>query len=864
MLRVPWVSKLISIFSISAALVVVTYFHAIIPRRSLAAPDTADGLLYRADTLAWNNRWIEAKPLYQKASLLFTAQHRPSKALYAAVSVMPASESVSLYQSMLALAQDLSRPEAQDAETKLRIMTIRGMMEIDYDAAQAHATYKQVQALALRLHHYELATRAEGEQGISAFLAGDTDTAKKQVVEAWTLSKVERDPAATIRYASVFGAGLNQVHRYKEALAFVNQAIKLAAEQPDVGYPSIAIYQKINALAGLHQNNEALKLVDESLVRLQGTPLEGQKTELYISRGDIERNQGKLQLAVEDYKKSVYISRSITYYRGITNASGLLAQIYTQEDQLPLALAAINEAIEANTQIPDELYLVPRNLATKAKIEDAMGHVQESDTLYRKGITLINRMIQHAPTVNIQRQLLAEMSDVYSGYFAALCEQKRYNEALKILDNMRGRVETEALQHHSNQTIHAETEAEKELTRLNVSLINTDDPATRAALSSAIYTTELHISPDSIAAETITHPVQLGDLQRSLSPDALVVEYVLAEPTSYALAITQNSVTPYKMPSKTDIEIDSDQYRKELHDGHEDKELARKLFTELLQPVKQYRDQKDLIIVPDGSLHLLPFSALQDESGYVIETHTLDVEPSSTVFALLNQRALQEPAPVMPYLGVAAWTQASDNRNPILRMVSGPQKSELIPLPDSKLEVETIANDLPSPSTILLGAEATEGNFKSHVRESTEVIHLALHGYVDLDYPDRSALVFAPDKTGTEDGLLQVREIRALHLKAKLVTLSACNTGVGPVEEPGVVNLVNAFIEAGADTVVSTLWELEDHSTEHLMTTFYSQLAAHKRKVEALRSAQLELLNEGLPPYAWASVQIVGDPNGTL
>ena len=211
------------------------------------------------------------------------------------------------------------------------------------------------------------------------------------------------------------------------------------------------------------------------------------------------------------------------------------------------------------------------------------------------------------------------MSDVYSGYFAALCEQKRYNEALQILDNVRGRVETEALQHHSNQPIHAQTEAEKELTRLNVSLINTDDPATRAALSSAIYTTELHISPDSIAAETITHPVQLAIYNGLFRQTHSLLNTSSPSPTSYALAITQNSVTPYKMPSKTVIEIDSDQYRKELHDGHEDKELARKLFTELLQPVKQYRDEKDLIIVPDGSLHLLPFSALQDESGYVIE-----------------------------------------------------------------------------------------------------------------------------------------------------------------------------------------------------------------------------------------------------
>jgi CHAT domain-containing protein len=103
-----------------------------------------------------------------------------------------------------------------------------------------------------------------------------------------------------------------------------------------------------------------------------------------------------------------------------------------------------------------------------------------------------------------------------------------------------------------------------------------------------------------------------------------------------------------------------------------------------------------------------------------------------------------------------------------------------------------------------------------------------------------------------------------LHLKAKLVTLSACDTGVGPVGEDGVNNLVNAFIEAGADSVVSTLWELEDRSTENLMSIFYSQLAHETRKVDALRSAQLELLNEELPPYFWASFQIVGDPDGAL
>ncbi len=493
-----------------------------------------------------------------------------------------------------------------------------------------------------------------------------------------------------------------------------------------------------------------------------------------------------------------------------------------------------------------------------------MGHAKEAVGLYQKSIALVDGMIQHAATTNIQRQLLAEMSDVYSDYFASLCAQKRYDDALQALERVRGRVEAEALEHHASEPAHAPTPDEKELTRLNLALINTDDPATRASLTSEIDNTELQISPSALAQETSIHPVHLADVQRTLSPSALLIEYVLAEQNSYAFAITHTSVTPYRLPPKGQIESDSILYRKEIRAQKVDLALAQRLFSELLEPIKEFREKTDLIIVPDSSLHLLPFAALADKGSYVLKTHTVDVAPSSTVFDLLHKRLAQAASVDMPYIGVAAWTQPADTRNPIVRAVSGPARSQLAPLPDRRVEVETIAADLPRPSTILLGADATETHFKHLSLSSTEVIHLALHGYADLDYPDRSALIFAPDSSGTDDGLLQVREIRGLHLKSKLVTLSACNTGVGPVGEAGVANLVNAFIEAGADSVVSTLWELEDHTTERLMTTFYSQLARHDRKVDALRVAQLDLFNQGLPPYFWASVQIVEDPDGTL
>jgi len=854
-------------FGVATGMILVVlgcaYFYAIAPHHSSAAPESAAGLLARADELAWGNEWAEAQPLYAKAELLFESQHQPSKALYAQVSQVPPNESVSVPATILRLTEDLQKPEAQDEETRLRILTIRGMLQTNYDAAEARATWQQVGAVAVKLHHYELATRAEGEQGIAAFLLGDVDTAKKQVVRAWGLSKAEHDPAATVRYASVFGAGLVQVQRFKEALTPLNLAINVATTTKGVAYPTIAVYAKIDALAGLHQYDEALVLANQSLARLDGTLYEAHKSQVLISRGSIYKAKDDWNAAIADYLQADQLSRKIDNYRGVTDAGGQLAQGYEHVNNLPAALDAINEAIAANTHIADELYLVPRNLAIKAEIVAKMGKAQESDGLYREAIALVNVMIQHASTVNIQRQLQAEMSDVYSGFFASLCAQKRFAEALDTLEQVRGRIETQALEHHETQPVHLPTPEEAELTHLNIALINAEDPAIRSRLTSAIYTTELRASPSALAKQTMAHPVSLSTLQHDLSGNAVVIEYVLAEPASYALAVTHDSVSAYALASKSLIEADANRYRKDLRTQKEDKPLGQRLYHELLAPIQQYKQKTDLIIIPDGTLHLMPFAALVDESDYVLKSHTVDVAPSSTVFDLLSKRVASREAISMPYIGVAAWTQPADTRNFVTRAISGPQRSQLVSLPDSRKEVETIATDLPHPSTILLGSDATESRFKQLPLNSTEVVHLALHGYADLDYPDRSALIFAPENGG-DDGLLQVREIRNLHLNAKMVTLSACNTGVGPVGQTGVANLVNAFIEAGADTVVSTFWELEDHATEYLMTEFYSQIANHQRKIDALRDAQMNLLNQGLPPYYWASFQIVGDPNGTL
>ena len=409
---------------------------------------------------------------------------------------------------------------------------------------------------------------------------------------------------------------------------------------------------------------------------------------------------------------------------------------------------------------------------------------------------------------------------------------------------------------------------ERRLTGLNLELLNTDEPAARGHILDAIYQTEQQLNSASAAGDPPPEPIYLSQLQRDLRPSELFVEYVLDSPRSYALAVTDKAVRRYTLPSKDVLEQEATQYRSEILQQKVDLPLAQQLFDGLLRGIQELKGKQTLIVVPDGKLHLLPFSALSDAGHYLLSSHVVAVAPSGTVLHILRHRVTEMARGNLPYVGVAAWT--TNPSSParflvgIFRTTSGPERKEFVALPESRHEVETIATDLPKPDTILLGNQATETNFKRLPLNEYNVIHLALHGHADSEFPDRSALVFAPQQQPTDDGLLQVREIRNLQLNANLVTLSACDTGVGPVGEEGVANIVNAFIAAGAQSVVSSLWDLEDHATTHLMMTFYDHLGRHEGKAQALRQAQLEMLNSGSPPYYWAGFVLDGEPGGSL
>jgi CHAT domain-containing protein len=184
-------------------------------------------------------------------------------------------------------------------------------------------------------------------------------------------------------------------------------------------------------------------------------------------------------------------------------------------------------------------------------------------------------------------------------------------------------------------------------------------------------------------------------------------------------------------------------------------------------------------------------------------------------------------------------------------------------LPQTREEVREIGKVVGADAVLPLGKDATETAFKRQPLDQFRILHLAVHGFADTQYPERSALVLGADPKSGDDGLLQVREIIRLRLNAELTTLSACDSGVGKLQgQEGVSNLVEAFLVAGSKSVVASLWNVDDASTSALMEDFYKRLAQGEPTSSALRNAKLDLLarfGDQESPYYWAAFISVGE-----
>ena len=209
----------------------------------------------------------------------------------------------------------------------------------------------------------------------------------------------------------------------------------------------------------------------------------------------------------------------------------------------------------------------------------------------------------------------------------------------------------------------------------------------------------------------------------------------------------------------------------------------------------------------------------------------------------------------------------SETEVEIMRELYLDQGFDFSPLPHSEEEVLGISSYFPMErKDIFIEQEAKEENFKRSSLKDYGIIHFACHGFLSEEYPFRSALVLSLDDDPAEDGFIQVRELYNLRLRADLVVLSACQTGRGRMERgEGLLGLPRIFFYAGAKSVLSTLWKINDESTAMFMSWFYRYLSEGEDIAQALRLAKLRMLNSKYRhPFYWASFVLNGDYNSAI
>lgn len=287
-----------------------------------------------------------------------------------------------------------------------------------------------------------------------------------------------------------------------------------------------------------------------------------------------------------------------------------------------------------------------------------------------------------------------------------------------------------------------------------------------------------------------------------------------------------------------------------------------KLHQVLIEPIADLLPQKPeerVIFIPQGELFTVPFAALQDANGkYLIEKHTISTAPSIQVLDLLYQRqkGRKDAKPFVP-------KHITDDELLIVGNPTAP-KTALNPardnckpsrLPGAEEEAKNIAQMFQTQP--LIGDAATETAIAQKMLQA-RIIHLATNTFPqDYDRED-SPGVIALASSQQDDGWLKTEEIQNFNLKADLVVLTGGNTALGRITGDGVIGLSRAFLAAGADSVIGSLWNVSDISTVTLMSEFYGNLSKNTDKAGALRQAMLETMKKYPNPEDWAAFTLIG------
>jgi CHAT domain-containing protein/tetratricopeptide (TPR) repeat protein len=390
---------------------------------------------------------------------------------------------------------------------------------------------------------------------------------------------------------------------------------------------------------------------------------------------------------------------------------------------------------------------------------------------------------------------------------------------------------------------------------------------------------------------TVSDSSMLDPLRQRLAAlDATVVEYSAGQDNMLAFVIDSERIHVVPLGSRRDIASAAaalyERVRNPESAPSDVRKAARRLAELTLWPVADLVSRRRVIFIPDDALHTVPFAILPWSSGsdaLLVQRMELSVVPSALFLTRAGaKQAAREASPRLELIGdpvfrTVDWQRECGEGQTFASSVnnaSGLRRSTtsaLPRLPGSREEVAAITElaRRHAPGSRVrehLGCAATPRALREAAAGSPTLLHIATHGYVDASRPRLSALALTPEAgSNGSAATLGLLEILRMKIDSRLVVLSACDTSRGRLlPGEGVLGPAQAFLQAGAASVVASYWRIADEATAPFMRTFYRYLLVdHLTAAAALRQTQLDYARQG-GSYDWAAFTLFGQPDTQL
>jgi CHAT domain-containing protein/tetratricopeptide (TPR) repeat protein len=724
-------------------------------------------------------------------------------------------------------------------------------------------------------------------------------------------SKLAPDDIAIIKVMDSLADAYSDSGDFDRGIPALQQTLHLAEQKLGPDHPLVA--HPLQNLGIIAREQQQYPLALEYLWRaekIREHSLGSQHAStaaLLVNIANVYNAQGDYPRAIETYLRALTVLERAAgpYHEWTTMTLGNLARAYAAEGDASNAvryMARLNEAAETNLSL---------NLAIGSEAQ-RLAYV---DKYYPQTARAISLNVTEAPRDPTATELAAQMIlqhkgrvlDAVADSMTAL--RKRLEpEEQKLLSELSSTIAVLA-----KSALRGPGQATPEQYQQQIE-----------ALQSQRERLETEISRRTAGYYQPTGSVTLAAVRKAIPADAFLLEFAVYEPYDFHQPkrpgdLTQRYVV-YAIPAQGAVrlkdlgdakEIDHqiDVYRRSLRDPKrtDARQLARALDQRLMFPLRSMGIQaKHLIISPDGELNLLSFESLVDEQDhYLIENYSIGYVTAGRDLLRMQVARSSHTEPVVianPSFGnleatpvaVSSPAKVRPASNTTVRRNRSSDDTDDVyftPLAGTALEARELKSLFPD-ARVLTGQQASKAELERV--DSPAILHIATHGFflenaayekadkiagnsvgatrgihagLNTDNPLlRSGLALAGanlDTNGIENGILTALEASNLNLwGTKLVTLSACDTGVGEVKNgEGVYGLRRAFVIAGAETVVMSLWPVSDYVTRELMTSYYRGLKAGLGRGDALRQAQLAMLNrKGREhPFYWASFIQVGE-----